>query len=178
VPGNRRRKLSEAERQKLGKAVRELREGLGWEKPELAERSTLGESTIRQIENATGKSTPRQATLEILSRALEKPPNYLINVLKDIQQDGEPAQIADNATLLLSVEAVRQRLDEVNAEVQQRLDEIDVGMRERQGRAEVVFLQGHQILERRLDKLDAGLERIGSSPDIFYKRDDGEQLPS
>lgn len=158
-------------RKKVGEEIRARRKARGWATRELAKRTSLGESTIRQIEHATGKSLPRPTTLEILSKTFNLPSNYLVNVLNGVGQEEIPImQVVDNVALLSSIVEVRQRLDRLDAEMRQRLDTIDAGMRERQALAEVVYLERHRVLERELGNLGAMLKRL-SPPDIIYHQD-------
>lgn len=145
----------QSSREKLGEALRVRRLQLGWTTAELAKRSSLGESTIRQIENVTGKSSRRLATMEVLSRALGLTPARLANVLNCTQQDDIPVQVVDTKILLSGVNELRQRLVE-----------IDAAAKERQDRAEAVSLERHQSLERCLDNIGAMLKHLAH--DLAY----------
>lgn len=160
-------------RERLGDVIRARREACGWTTRELAKRTSLGESTIRKIENSTSNSVPRVTTLVILSSALGLPPNYLSGILAGTQETDIRAQPVDNAMLLSSVAEVRQRLDELHASV-----------RKRQDRHEIISLERHRSLERRLDNLGAMLARLSRSaigrqnPNAEIKRDRGQQAPT
>jgi transcriptional regulator with XRE-family HTH domain len=156
VSESQRLKLSKAERQKLGEAARALREDLGWSKPELARRSSVGESTIRQIENVTGKGSPHKSTLENLSRGLRRPVDYLYNASKGIEQDDISAEDIDNATLISSVKEIRESVDK---------------LREHQDEVEVADMERHKSLVRRIDSIGAMLMKL--NPDLMYDQSPG-----
>jgi transcriptional regulator with XRE-family HTH domain len=67
------------DRQAVGWAVRERMAQLGFSTAELARRSGLSETTIRDIMQGTSRNN--KSTLVAISAVLSWPPDYLVNIL-------------------------------------------------------------------------------------------------
>lgn len=105
----------------LGNAIRARREARGWTQPELAKFANVSESTVRNIERATGKHRHRRGTVEPILRALRMPPEDYDDLLGSSLEAEVAEQHVDNATLLSSMAALQERLDQLGVILEQRL---------------------------------------------------------
>ena len=123
----------------VSQAISQRMTELGINQRELIERSRVSKATVGELYHNSAQRRRSARTLEALSMALEWHPQYLIAVLKGqrVPDVGEPVSRSDDdipgrltaieyrlaqiATKLSAIDALNDRLEEINANVEEAI---------------------------------------------------------
>lgn len=94
----------------MGWHVRALREGRGWLQETLARKADVSVATIRALENHVPGRRQTSRTLEKLSRAFQRPRNYLSEYLENVRPEDSVARSRKHPTPLERIQPMLDRL--------------------------------------------------------------------